>query len=297
MWYSNENAARVKQMIISIASGKGGTGKTTIAVSLALALDKVVQLIDCDVEEPNTHIFTKPNITHQETVFIKIPQVNLEKCNFCHKCSNVCSFNAIAVVPKKVNIFPELCHSCGACTYFCPTQAITEVDHAIGVINFGEKSNIKFIQGKLNVGQAMPTPLIDAIKKHINHHQHAIIDAPPGTSCSMVHTVSNSDYCVLVTEPTPFGLNDLKLAAEVLIKLQIPFGVIINRCNIGNNSVEEYCKKLDIKILMRIPFTREIAENYAIGKPLVESVPMYKEELVKMFTTIEKKYGKTISNN
>lgn len=284
-------------MIIAIASGKGGTGKTTIAVSLALTINNDAQLLDCDVEEPNTHIFIKPTINTEEDVFIKIPQVNLEKCTFCGKCSSVCAFSAIAVVPWAVTIFPELCHSCGACKYFCPNQAITEVDKSIGIIAFGKKHNLEFIQGKLNVGQAMPTPLIDATKKYINYNKHTIIDVPPGTSCAMIHAVSNTDYCILVTEPTPFGLNDLKLAVEVLIKLQIPFGVIINRCDIGNSDVEKYCQKQDIKILMQIPFQREIAQNYSIGKPLIELFPAYKEELQKLFTVIEKNYGKTSSNN
>jgi len=278
-------------MIIAIASGKGGTGKTTVAVSLAISIGKNVQLVDCDVEEPNTHIFIKPKINKKENVSIKIPQVDLEKCNFCGKCSSVCAFNAIAVTPWSVSIFSELCHSCGACIYFCPQNAISEIDKPIGTIEIGERNELNFIQGKLNVGQAMPTPIIKAVKKYIDCSKCAIIDAPPGTSCAMVHSVINSNYCILVTEPTPFGLNDLKLAVAVLIKLKIPFGVIINRCGLGNNEVEKYCQGRDIKVLMKIPFSREIAESYSFGKPLIESLPEYKEAFQKLFRMLESNYG------
>ena len=278
-------------MIIAVASGKGGTGKTTIAVSLALSIEKNIQLLDSDVEEPNTHIFLKPKISKKKAVSIKVPQVDLEKCDFCGKCSSVCFFNAIAVTSWAINIFTELCHSCGACKHFCPNKAILTIDKPIGSIEIGKKNEIDFIQGKLNVGQAMPTPIIKAIKKYINHNKHTIIDAPPGTSCSMVHSVINSDYCILVTEPTPFGLNDLKLAVDVLLKLKIPCGVIINRCDIGNNEVENFCQKRDIKILMKIPFSRQIAKSYSLGEPLIEALPEYKEIFQKLFITIENNYG------
>ncbi|EKE00914.1 MAG: cobyrinic acid ac-diamide synthase [uncultured bacterium] len=284
-------------MIITVASGKGGTGKTTVAVSLALSVEKNVQLLDSDVEEPNTHIFIKPKISQKEDVSIKVPQVDLEKCTFCGKCSSVCAFNAIAVVPGTVNIFSELCHSCGACKYFCPNEAISEIDKPIGLIEIGKKNEMEFIQGELNVGQAMPTPIIKALKKYIDRDKHTIIDAPPGTSCSMVHSVINSDYCILVTEPTPFGLNDLKLAVEVLIKLKIPFGVIINRCDIGNNAVEKYCQDQDIEILMKIPFSRKIAEGYSSGESLIETLPEYKAAFQKLFTKINGGYGQTNSNS
>jgi len=284
-------------MIITVASGKGGTGKTTIAVSLALSVGKNVQLLDCDVEEPNVHIFMKPQINRKENVSIRIPQVELEKCCFCGKCSKVCAFNAIAVTLWAVNIFSELCHSCGACTYFCPQNAISEIDKTIGSIEIGEKNELVFAQGKLSIGQAMPTPIIKAVKKHIDYDKLAIIDAPPGTSCAMVHSVINSNYCVLVTEPTPFGLNDLNLAVNVLVKLKIPFGVIINRCDIGNSEVEKYCQKRDIKILMKIPFSRKIAEGYSLGLPLIDILPDYKKIFQNIFVVIENNYGKTSSDS
>ena len=284
-------------MIIAVASGKGGTGKTTVAVSLALSIGENVQLLDSDVEEPNTHIFIKPKINKIENASIKVPQVDLEKCTFCGICSSVCAFNAITVAPWAVNIFIELCHSCGACKHFCPNGAISEIDKPIGLIEIGEKNEMDFIQGKLNVGQAMPTPIIKVVKKYIDHNKHTIIDVPPGTSCAMVHSVINSNYCILVTEPTPFGLNDLKLAIEVLIKLKIPFGVIINRCDIGNDEVEKYCQKRDIEILMKIPFSRKIAKSYSLGETLIEILPEYKEVFRKLFTTIENNYGQASSNS
>lgn len=284
-------------MIVAIASGKGGTGKTTIAVGLALASNKNIQLLDNDVEEPNTHIFVQPKIDRKDPVTIKVPQINLSKCNFCGKCSSVCAFNALAIIPWGASIFPELCHSCGACKYFCQQQAITEVDKVIGYIEIGKKNQLTFVQGKLNVGQAMPTPIIKKMKEYIDREKIVIVDAPPGTSCSMVHSVIGADYCILVTEPTPFGLNDLHLAVEVLSKLKIPFGVIINRCDIGNDEVKRYCQKRDIEILLQIPFSRKIATSYSLGKPLIETLPEYKEIFSQLLATIENNYGKTNSNN
>jgi len=284
-------------MIITVASGKGGTGKTTVAVSLALSIGENIQLIDSDVEEPNTHIFLKPDISKKEEVHIKVPQINPEKCVFCGKCSSICAFNAIAVVPETINIFTELCHSCGACQHLCPTQAISEIDKSIGSIEIGKKDGIDFVQGQLDIGQAMPTPIIKALKKHIDPNKQTIIDAPPGTSCAMVHSVINSDYCILVTEPTPFGLHDLKLAIGVLIKLEIPFGVIINRCDIGNSAVEDYCQSQDINALMKIQFSRKIAEGYSLGEPLIETLPEYKATFQKIYKKIRDGDGQTNSNS
>lgn len=284
-------------MIITVASGKGGTGKTTVAVCLSLSVGNNVQLLDSDVEGPNAYIFIKPQISRKENVSIKIPWVDSGKCSFCGKCSRVCAFNAIAVIPLAVNIFPELCHSCGACTYFCPQNAISEIDKTVGSVEIGEKNKLNFVWGKLNIGQAMPTPIIKAVKKHIDYDKFTIIDAPPGTSCAMVHSVINSDYCILVTEPTPFGLNDLNLAVNVLVKLKIPFGVIINRCNVGNSEVEKYCQEKGIKVLMYIPFSRKIAEGYSLGLSLIDILPEYKKTFQSIFEDIENDYGKTNSNS
>jgi MinD superfamily P-loop ATPase len=273
-------------MIISIASGKGGTGKTTIATSLALSLGEV-QILDCDVEEPNTHIFLEPHINERISVGIPVPKVDEAKCNFCGKCATVCEFNAIVVIKEKVLFFPELCHGCGGCSYICPEKAINEVDREIGIIEKGRSGNIDFIHGILNVGEPMAPPLIRQVKRQINNKTNAIIDASPGTSCPVVEAVIGSDFCLLVTEPTPFGLHDLKLAVEMLRKLAIPFGVIINCAGIGDNEVEKYSEKEDILILMNIPWDRRIAEAYSKGIPLIEVLPKFRCSFAQMYTTIE----------
>lgn len=277
-------------MIISVASGKGGTGKTTISTNLALSLDGNVQFLDCDVEEPNAHIFLKPEITKREKVHIPVPEVDEDKCNYCGKCQKVCAYNAIAVLNKKVLVFPELCHGCGGCVLLCPKKAISEKNKEVGVVEVGNITNsgsgIQFIHGKLNIGEMMSPPIIRAVKKHILPDKTVIIDAPPGTSCPVIESIKGSNYCILVTEPTPFGLNDLVLAVEVLRRLNIPFGVIINRADIGDNEVKKYCKKENIPILMSVPFSRKIAESYSRGVSIIESQPKYKAEFRKLFDEI-----------
>jgi len=278
-------------MILSVASGKGGTGKTTIAVNLALTL-KNVQFLDCDVEEPNAHIFLKPRINGGKKAFIPVPEVDEAKCTYCGKCREVCAYHAIAVLPgsdgKKggVLIFPHLCHGCGACSVLCPEKAIKEVNREIGVIETGEAQGIQFIHGKLNIGEAMSPPLIRQVKGYINPTRTVIIDAPPGTSCPVITAVKGSDFCVLVTEPTPFGLNDLILAVEVLRKIKIPFGVVINRSDIGDGKVEDYCGNENIPILMKIPFSREIAVSYSEGVPIVEKDASYQDKFVNLYLNI-----------
>jgi len=262
-------------MIISIASGKGGTGKTTIAVSLALSIDKEAQFLDCDVEEPNAHIFLKPEIKLSKKISIPVPEIDEEKCDFCGKCAEVCAYNAIAVLKNNVLIFPNLCHGCGGCALLCPQKAIKEIDREIGILEIGNSGGLQFIHGRLNIGEAMSPPLIRAVKKQINPDKIVIIDAPPGTSCPVIESVKGSDFCILVTEPTPFGLNDLILAVEVLRKLAIPFGVIINRADLGDDGLERYCKNEHIPVLMRIPFDKKIAFLYSKGIPLVEEQKEY----------------------
>ena len=273
-------------MIISVASGKGGTGKTTIAVNLALSLSNV-QLLDCDVEEPNCHIFIKPVFENKNTVFIPIPQVDSKKCDGCGRCQEFCAYNAIAVVNKEVLIFSELCHGCGSCTYFCPNDAIEEENKKIGIIEIGKKNGIQFVHGKLDVGMMMSPPVIRAVKKHINKKKTVIIDAPPGTSCPVITAINDTDFVILVTEPTPFGLNDLSLAVEVVRKLKIPFGVIINRSDLGNKKTDEYCVRENIPILMRIPFSKKIAEIYSRGDSIIETLPEYRENFQRLFENIK----------
>lgn len=279
-------------MIISVASGKGGTGKTTIAVNLALTLENV-QLLDCDVEEPNAHLFLRPTIQETKKAVVLVPTVNEANCTYCGKCREVCAYNAIAVAPKSENrkgsilIFPNLCHSCGACTLLCPTKAITEIEKEIGTIEIGKKDQLAFVQGCLKIGEAMSPPLIRQVKNQINSAKIVIIDAPPGTSCPVITAVKGSDYCILVTEPTPFGLNDLILAVEVLRKLNIPFGVVLNRSDIGNDAVLHYCQKEAIDILMQIPFDFKIAKLYSLGLPMVSELPEYHHQFQQLFIKIK----------
>ncbi len=283
-------------MIISVASGKGGTGKTTVAVNLALSLNSV-QFLDCDVEEPNAHLFLEPDITDKKIATIRIPEIDESKCDYCGKCRDICAYNAIAVMPKNgdrkgsVLIFPHLCHACGGCSLLCPRLAIREVNKEIGIIESGTSGSVEFIHGRLNIGEIMSPPLIRQVKEYIDPTRTVIIDAPPGTSCPVIASVKGSDFCILVTEPTPFGLNDLILAVEVLEKLQIPFGVVINRSDIGDDKVDLYCKKKDIPILMRIPFDKEIAFLYSRGIPLVKEKKEYKERFKDMFDLINRMKG------
>jgi len=278
-------------MIISVASGKGGTGKTTVAVNLALSLSNV-QFLDCDVEEPNAHIFLKPYIKEQKKGYIPVPEIDESRCNYCGKCAQVCVYNAIAILPSQNGkkgttlVFAHLCHGCGACSALCPEKAIKEVKREIGIVELGNCGKIEFIHGKLNIGEAMSPPLIRQVKEHINPKKTVIIDAPPGTSCPVVTSVKGSDYSILVTEPTPFGLNDLILAVEVLRKLKIPFGVVINRADLGNNKTDEYCKQESIPVLMRIPFKREIAMAYSKGEPIVKAFPEYKKDFAILYKRI-----------
>ena len=276
-------------MIISVASGKGGTGKTTVAVNLALSLENLhsLQFLDCDVEEPNAHFFLKPHILQSKPVFLPIPEIVEEKCTYCGKCAEVCVYNAIAVLKEDVLVFPELCHGCGGCSLLCPEQAINEKGQRIGIIEIGTANNIHFIQGKLDIGQAMSPPLIRAVKKHIDSKDIVIIDVPPGTSCPVVEAVKGSDFCLLVTEPTPFGLNDLRLAVETLKKLNSPFGVIINRADAGDKKVHNYCEKENIPILMTIPMDRNIAVAYSKGKTVIETQPAYRQKFFELFKKVK----------
>jgi len=275
-------------MIISIASGKGGTGKTTIATNLAVALGTDVNLLDCDVEEPNDHIFIQPTITHTEKVSLKVPQVDMNKCSLCGKCQEICQFQAIVVVGTTVLTFPELCHSCGGCMEVCPENAITEIDREMGIFESGSRNGLEFAYGRIFVGQVMAVPVIERVRAAVQPDKVNIIDAPPGTSCPVISSVKNTDFVILVTEPTPFGLNDLKLAVGMVKILAIPHGIIINRSDLGDEKVKEYAKEENIPILMEIPFDRQIAETYSKGKLLVEELPELKERFIHLYEDVVK---------
>jgi len=268
-----------EQMIIAVASGKGGTGKTTVAVSLALSLPNV-QVLDCDVEEPDSHIFLNPVNEVIKPAYTLVPTVNYDRCDYCGKCAVACEYNALVVVPQKeVMVFPELCHGCGLCSLVCPQDAISEVPREIGVIKAGKSSDgsVDLVYGLLNIGEVMATPLIDQVKAELNPEKTVIIDVSPGTACPVIAAVQGSDYCVLVTEPTPFGLYDLRLAIAVLRVLKIPFGVVINKAGIGDRKVYEHCEKEGIPILLEIPHDKRIARCYSEGVPFVQEMPEWKE--------------------
>ena len=262
-------------MIVSIASGKGGTGKTTVAVNMALSLGGV-KLLDCDVEEPNCYIFLKPEMGKKEPVTIRVPDIDERLCDYCGKCAYFCQYNALAVSKGIILKFTELCHSCGGCMLVCPKKAITETSRAIGEVMHGRKDDIEFSYGVLNIGEAMATPIIKKLKENIGVEKDVLIDAPPGTSCAVIETVKDSDYCLLVTEPTPFGLNDLKIAVEMLESLSIPHGVILNRDGIGDNNVVEYCNEKNIPLHLKIPHDHRIAELYSEGIPFTQEMHEYK---------------------
>ena len=281
-------------MIISIASGKGGTGKTTVAVNLALSLPRDnVQLIDCDVEEPNTHLFLNPTLQQVTSVGIPVPRIDESKCTYCGKCAQVCEYHAIAVILKNVLVFDELCHGCGACSYLCPEKAIFEVNREIGILQEGGANGIPFVNGVLNVGEPMASPLIRTVKEKIRKDKIVMLDAPPGTACPVIETVKGSDFCLLVTEPTPFGLNDLELAVGMLEKLRIPKGVLVNKSDIGDRKVWDYCRSREIPVLMEIPVDREIAESYSKGIPIVFQKPSYVQKFQDLFEKVEEVYEST----
>ncbi len=275
---------------ITIASGKGGTGKTLVATSLALSLPEGVQFLDCDVEAPNSHIFLNPQWEMEVPTGLVVPRVDESVCTACGECNRVCEFKAIVVIVDKVLVFDELCHGCGACTYICPVDAITEIEKPIGVIRKGSARNgIHFLQGLLNIGEPMATPIIRRLKKEASPVAKITLrDAPPGTSCPVIESVEGSDYTILVTEPTPFGLNDLKLSVGVCRELNVPLGVIINRADVGDAGIHAYCREEGLPILMEIPLIREVAEGYANGVPLIDVLPQYRDRFQELFDKILK---------
>jgi MinD superfamily P-loop ATPase len=272
-------------MKIAIASGKGGTGKTTIAVSLALAADWPVHYADCDVEEPNGHIFLKPTLNQCREFALTVPEVVEAQCTGCGECREICRFNAITVFGTTAMAFTELCHSCGGCFLVCPEGALNKGKRVLGLIESGQAGNIGFSQGTLRIGEAMAAPLIAAVKEEAEQKEGLVIlDAPPGTSCPLIAAITGADYTLLVSEETSFGLHDLQLAVGVLRKLEQPFGVIINRADLGDGKTGQWCRQENIPVHLEIPFERKIAESYAAGIPLVRCKP----ELLPVFSSLLK---------
>lgn len=278
-------------MRIAVASGKGGTGKTTIAVNLAWFLSdsgKRVQYIDCDVEEPNGHIFLKPDITKKEILYVMIPVVDMDKCTSCGICSDRCQFRAIVNINDQTLIFPELCKSCKLCLKSCPEGAISEGKREIGTYESGLCNNgISFIHGVLRIGEAIVTPLIKRIQAEKTADRIQILDSPPGTSCPMIVTLKNSDAVVLVTEPTPFGLHDLKLAAVVALEMGKSVGLVVNRSGVSFPPLDRFIQEKNIPILASIPEDRDIAQNYSRGNIILKSLPSYREKFIRIWTGVE----------
>lgn len=285
-------AGKEKSMRIAVASGKGGTGKTTIAISLALSLAEEGHppiFLDGDVEAPNAHLFLNPAFKQHQEVAILIPQVDKSKCTYCGKCAEACQYHAIVLVGQKTLVFPQLCHGCGSCMLVCPENAITEMPEVTGVLERGSaRSGISFARGVLNIGEPMAVPVIRQLKKWAEPEpgQIEILDAPPGTSCPVVESMRGADFVLLVTEPTPFGLHDLRLAVEVARELNIPAGVVINRDGPGDVQVDEFCQAEGIPILMRVPFERSIAEGIARGRSLADVHPEYAQRFRRMMVQI-----------
>jgi len=273
-------------MIISVASGKGGTGKTTVSVNLARTIGAGVQLLDCDVEEPNAHLFLKGREIGSDIVTIPIPEVDESLCDGCGECGRLCRYHAIVSFGSAPLVFPELCHGCGGCALVCHRGAIRETGKRIGVVETRDADGITLIQGRLDIGVAMAPPLIRAVKSRLNREKTAILDAPPGTSCPVIATVRGSDFVVLVTEPTPFGLHDLGLAIEMIREIAVPFGVVVNRMGAGDDRVHRFCRDEDVPVLLEIPDDRRIAEAYSRGELMVDALPYYASHFATLMWNI-----------
>ena len=278
-------------MKIAITSGKGGTGKTTVSTGLFHILTKYmkynVQLLDCDVEEPDCHIFIKASETARFPVNISVPVIDPEKCTFCGKCKNACAFNAIVMLPPVnfIEVNESLCHGCGACTYVCPENAISEKNVEIGEIaHFDYYAKDEFIEGRLKIGKALQTPVIRETIKHAKEKGIILFDSPPGTSCPVVATVSKADFVVMVTEPTPFGLHDLKLMVETVRQLGKKHGIIVNKAGLDYKPLYDYIQQNNISLIGEIPFRKELAGAYSKGEIIAEN----SDEITTIFTGILK---------
>lgn len=274
-------------MIVSIASGKGGTGKTTVATNLAAALGPEAQLLDCDVEEPNAHLFMRPVLEGGRRVDTMIPEIDEQNCSGCGACAEICRFSAITLVGDKPLTFSELCHGCGGCLEVCPENCILEGAREVGVTEWGVSGTVEFGQGRMRIGETMAPPLIRAVRRLAGKSRVVIIDAPPGTSCPVIAAMHGADYVVLVTEPTPFGLHDLQLAVEATRFLGVDCGLVVNRADLGNREVHRYARRMGIPLLMEIPFERAIAEAYSRGRLLTEDDQAWRDKFTKLYNKIE----------
>ena len=278
-------------MKIAVASGKGGTGKTSVTVNLALSLGKI-QVLDCDVEEPNVHILLKPIVTDTFPVELQVPKILEERCGYCGECAKFCQYNALFVAGETAMVFPQLCHSCGGCSIVCPRDAIIEEPRQIGKVVKCKAGDIDLVYGEINVGEALAVPIIAAVKDRIDEERMVILDSSPGSACPLVETVHGVDFCLLVTEPTPFGLHDLKIAVEVIQLLRILMGVVVNFAGIGDRGVYDFCEEQGIPIMMEIPFDRRIAELYSKGVPFVEAMPEWRQKFIDLVGQIEEEVAK-----
>lgn len=274
-------------MIVAVASGKGGTGKTTVAVNLAAVWDGPVQLADCDVEEPNAHLFIGGEVESSREAVIRVPEVDGSLCDGCGACGRFCAYGAIVSFGAEPLVFPEMCHGCGGCAMVCPRRAIREVPRRIGAVESQRAGALWLVRGCLDVGNPMAPPLIREVKAGLRAGVPVIIDAPPGTSCPVVAALNGADLAVLVTEPTPFGLSDLKLAVDVIGEMGLPFGVVINRAGTGEGGVRAFCAERGIPVLLEIPDDRRIAEAYSRGELVVEALPGYRRLFTGLAATIE----------
>ena len=282
-------------MTLAVASGKGGTGKTTVATNLSAVLaaqDQAVTYVDCDVEEPNGHIFMKPTFEQTTSVGVPVPDVDAQTCTLCGACGEICQYSAIVPIGKKVLVFPELCHGCGGCTRVCPVDAITEQPREVGVMQQGRAGPVGFVHGRLRVGEAMAVPLIREVKRRLPTNGVAVLDVPPGTSCPVIESVRGVDFVLMVTEPTPFGLNDLKLAVQMVRALELPTGVVINRADVGDDGVQTYCHAEGLDVLLEIPDDRRVAEAYSRGVLAVEACPEYRQRFARLFESVCEKVGR-----
>lgn len=281
---------------IAVASGKGGTGKTTVSLNLFYTLQKYlnqkIQLVDCDVEEPNIHLFTKGKVKSVTDVNIRIPVIDSDKCTYCGDCATACAYNSILFVKSisHIAVLEDLCHGCGVCTFVCnQPDVIVEKDKKLGEVNIYELSNgNELVEGKIEIGSALAVPVIADTLKSMDENALRIIDAPPGTSCPVMETIKDVDYTILVTEPTPFGLNDLKLMVETMRKLSGNFGVVINRAGLGDTAIYDYLREENIELLMEIPFDKNLARIYSEGKIMVDEVPEINEKYVQLFEKVKR---------